>query len=126
MLSRPDRNRNQYQGRVRPSYKTPPPPLPLHAHLRRLVDLRYKSVVRGTLVVLASTIVAFRLSHFPNNFETPWLLVPLVLALAGTADTTRCMQKRWNWYHGGVVLCLYTDLMAICMIVFFLLYPLTL
>lgn len=51
-------------------------------------------------------------------------MVPLVCAIAGTADTTRCMQKRWNWYHGGVVLCLYTDLMAIGMITFFLLYPL--
>lgn len=90
------------------------------------MDVRYRSVLRGTLVVIVSTAVAFRLSHFPNNHATLWLLVPLVFAVAGTADTTRCMQKRWNWYHGGVVLCLYTDLMAICMILFFLLYPITL
>ena len=83
-------------------------------------------MLRGSVVVLASTVIAFRLSRFPNNHGTPWLLVPLLFALAGTADTTRCMQKRWNWYHGGVVLCLYTDLMAICMITFFLLYPLLL
>lgn len=74
--------------------------------------------------MLVSTAVSFRLSDFPNNHGTPWLLVPLIFAIAGTADTTRCMQQRWNWYHGGVVLCLYTDLMAICMIAFFLLYPL--
>jgi hypothetical protein len=80
--------------------------------------------LRGSVVVLLSTASAFRLSHFPDNHGTPWLLVPLLFAIAGTADTTRCMQKRWNWYHGGVVLCLYTDLMAICMIAFFLLYPL--
>ena len=124
MPNRPDRARNPYQGPVRPSRPPVPPPLPLHAHIRRFFDLRYRSVLRGTALVFVSTVVAFRLSHFPNNFATPWLVVPLVFALAGTADTTRCMQKRWNWYHGGVVLCLYTDLMAICMIVFFLLYPL--
>ena len=101
-----------------------PPRLPLAAHLRRFADLHYRSVLRGTLVVFVSTAIAFRLSHFPNNAATAWLVVPLVFAIAGTADTARCMQKKWNWYHGGVVLCLYTDLMAICMITFFLLYPL--
>ena len=107
-----------------PSRKPAPPPIPLHAHVRRFFDLRFKSVLRGMLLVLLSTVVAFRLSHFPNNYGTPWLILPLLTAAAGTADTTRCMQKQWNWYHGGVVLCLYTDLMAICMILFFLLYPL--
>jgi hypothetical protein len=33
------------------------------------------------------------------------------------------MQPRWNWYHGGVILCIYMDLMALCIILFFLLYP---
>lgn len=124
MPSRPDRSLNPYRGPVRPSRKPASPSLPLHAHLRRFFDLRFRSVLRGTVVVLLSTVVAFRLSHFPNNHGTPWLLAPLLFAMAGTADTTRCMQKQWNWYHGGVVLCLYTDLMLISLITFFLLYPL--
>jgi hypothetical protein len=33
------------------------------------------------------------------------------------------MRKRWSFYHGGVLLCLYMDLMAICLILFFLFYP---
>ena len=33
------------------------------------------------------------------------------------------MRRRWSWYHGGVVLCLYTDLMILSMIAFFWLYP---
>ncbi len=33
------------------------------------------------------------------------------------------MQRRWNFYHGGVILCIYMDLMALGMILFFLLYP---
>jgi hypothetical protein len=35
------------------------------------------------------------------------------------------MRTKWSWYHGGVVLLIYMDLMAISMILFFLLYPYT-
>ena len=59
--------------------------------------------------------------------QTAWLwgllAIPAVLALAGMLDTARCMQPRWNFYHGGVVLCLYMDLMALSLIFFFLLGP---
>ncbi len=87
-------------------------------------DWRERSLLRGALLVLASTLVAFRLSQFPHNHATVWLLVPLMVASLGTGDTLRCMQPVWNWYHGGVLLCVYMDLMALCMILFFLLYPL--
>jgi hypothetical protein len=33
------------------------------------------------------------------------------------------MQPRWSFYHGGVVLLLFMDMMAICLILFFLLFP---
>jgi len=33
------------------------------------------------------------------------------------------MQPRWNFYHGGVILCIYMDLMAISLILFFLICP---
>ncbi len=51
------------------------------------------------------------------------LLLPSAVVLLGTADTIRCIRRRWSLYHGGVVLCLYMDLMAICLILFLLLYP---
>ena len=85
---------------------------------------RQKSLVRGTVLVLASTWGSFRLAQFPHNHFTLCLLVPLAVAGSGTVDTLRCMQPRWNWYHGGVLLCVYMDLMAVCMILFFLVYPL--
>ena len=44
-------------------------------------------------------------------------------AIIGTIDTTRCMKSRWGFYHGGVLLLVYMDLMVICMILFLLLYP---
>jgi hypothetical protein len=33
------------------------------------------------------------------------------------------MQRRWSFYHGGVLLLIYMDLMVLCMILFLLLYP---
>jgi hypothetical protein len=89
----------------------------------KLLDLRSKSLIRGSLVVLLSLIVATLISHAPHLRSTPWLVLPLLTSVAGTADTVRCMQRTWTWYHGGVILCIYMDLMAMTMIAFFLLYP---
>ena len=86
-------------------------------------DWRERSLLRGTLLVLSSTYASFRLSWFPQNHATVWLMLPLLVAILGTGDTIRCMQPRWNWYHGGVLLCVYMDLMSVCMILFFLVYP---
>jgi len=33
------------------------------------------------------------------------------------------MQPRWNFYHGGVLLCIYMDLLAISLILFLLFSP---
>ena len=99
-------------------------PSPSSSALRAAFDWRQRSLVRANLLVLISLLVAFRLSDFPRNRASGWIVLPLLLAMAGTADTLRCMRTRWNWYHGGVVLCAYMDLMAVCMILFFLVYPL--
>jgi hypothetical protein len=89
----------------------------------RLLNPRKHSLLRGSLLVLCSLVVALLLSGFPNDRATPLLLFPTIVASIGTVDTIRCMQPRWNWYHGGVILCIYMDLMALSMILFFLLYP---
>ncbi len=88
-----------------------------------LFNPRVPSLIRGNLLVLASLALATLVSHFPALRETLWLLLPLLGCLTGTADTLRCIQKRWNLYHGGVLFCLYMDLMAITLVLFFLLYP---
>jgi hypothetical protein len=82
-----------------------------------------RSLIRGNVLVLASLAWAFQLSDFPRNRPTLLLILPSLLAIAGTLDTVRCMQRRWSWYHGGVVLCVYMDLMALAMILFFFVYP---
>ena len=73
--------------------------------------------------MLTSLGAAIFLSDFPHNHATPLLVFPTLAAIAGTADTVRCMQRRWSFYHGGVLLLIYMDLMALCMILFLLLYP---
>jgi hypothetical protein len=84
---------------------------------------RVHSLLRGTALVLLSLAVSFPLSNFPSNRPTVLLTFPLLIALAGTLDTLRCMKTRWSLYHGGVLLLLYMDLMADAIILFFLLYP---
>ena len=91
--------------------------------LPRLFDPRQRSLSRATLLVLASFFFAAWLSDFPHNHANPFLLLPTLFAVIGTADTVRCIRKRWCFYHAGVLLLIYMDLMALAMILFFLLYP---
>jgi hypothetical protein len=85
--------------------------------------LRCRSLVRGTLLVLASLAASLIFSGFPH-VHTAWPLAFAALAaLWGTWETTRCLRLRWSFYHGGVLLLLYMDVMALTMILFLLLYP---
>jgi hypothetical protein len=85
--------------------------------------LRVRSLPRGNAIVFLSLAVATLISHAPHLRPTLWLVGPLLTTLIGTAETIRCMRKRWSFYHGGVLLCIYMDLMAITLVLFFLLYP---
>ena len=85
--------------------------------------LRSKSLARGTILALVSLGVSFRLSGFPEVHICLWLIAPLLATFAATWDTVRCLQKRWNFYHGGVILLIYVDLMVLLMISFLLLAP---
>lgn len=84
---------------------------------------RSRSLLRGSLLVILSLPAALLLAHFPDNHATPLLILPALTAMAGTVDHIRCMRPNWSWYHGGVLLCIYADLMVISMILFFLIYP---
>ena len=93
--------------------------------LRRLhiFQLHKKSLVRGTVLALGSLWASFRLSGFPEVHICLWLIAPLLVTCAATWDTTRCLQKRWSFYHGGVILLIYVDLMILLMISFLLIAP---
>jgi hypothetical protein len=88
-----------------------------------ILNPRHRSLLRGSALVLLSVAASLLLSHFPHNHPTPLIVLPALVAILGMLDTVRCMQPRWNFYHGGVLLCIYMDLMAICLILFLLLYP---
>ena len=84
---------------------------------------RLRSLTRGNVLVLGSLAAALFLSNFPHLHSTNWLYLPLAGASLGTLDTARCMRTRWNFYHGGVILCVYMDLMVLVLVLFLLLYP---
>jgi hypothetical protein len=86
-------------------------------------DVRYASLVRGSLLVLGSFFASFPLSGFPGTRATLLLAIPALLAILGTVDTARCMHGRWTLYQGGIYFLLLMDMMAICMILFFLITP---
>ncbi len=84
---------------------------------------RSRSLLRGSLLSLFSLVAALVLSRFPQNHPTPLLVLPTLTAFAGVVDHVRCMRTRWSFYHGGVLLCIYMDLMVVSMILFFLIFP---
>jgi hypothetical protein len=88
-----------------------------------LLNPRVRSLARGNVIVLSSLCIATLMSQAPHLRPMPLLLLPAIGCLVGMADTLRCMQKRWSFYHGGVLLCLYMDLMAVTMVLFYLIYP---
>lgn len=86
---------------------------------------RAHSLPRACALVLGSLALAIPLSHFPRLRPDPFMVLPALIAIVGTADTMRCIQRRWNLYHAGVILCIYMDLMTVVLILFLLFYPYT-
>jgi hypothetical protein len=89
----------------------------------RIFNPRVHSLVRANVLVFASLSVAILLAHPPHLRPTLWMLLPTLGVLAGTADTAHCIQRRWSFYHAGVLLCLYMDLLIITLVLFFLFFP---
>ena len=97
----------------------------MHTATPLVFDLRRRSLVRANLLVACSFAFAIYLSDFPHNRATMLLTIPALVAAIGTFETVRCMRRSWSFYHAGVILCIYMDLMAMATILFFLVYPYT-
>ena len=87
--------------------------------------LRQKSLVRPTLLSLGCLWAGLYLSGFPDTHPNLWLIVPFLITCFATWEHIRCLQKRWSFYHGGVILLIYVDLMVLLTIAFLLLFPFT-
>ncbi len=59
----------------------------------------------------------------PRHASQLLLLLPAIVAPCGIFDTFRCVTPRRDLYHVGVILCFFMDMMALCLIFFFLLFP---
>jgi hypothetical protein len=91
--------------------------------LPAVFNFRCRSLVRGTALVLGSLGASFLVSGFPHvQAEWPMIFVAFA-ALWGTFDTLRCLRLRWSFYHGGVLLLLYMDIIVLTLVFFLWLYP---
>ncbi len=68
-------------------------------------------------------VLALACVGFPNVHATAWMLIPAAGALLGTVETTRCLKRQWSFYHGGVMILLYADILVLAVVFFLLLYP---
>ncbi len=60
----------------------------------------------------------------PQNLHgSDWQFLALLVAGWGMAETVRCLQRRWNLYHAGVLILLDTDLLILAGILILLAVP---
>jgi hypothetical protein len=88
--------------------------------------LRQRSLVRAVLLSMGAFAASLRLAGFPyieNLHGSHWQILVLVVAVWGMAETARCLQRRWSFYHAGVLLLLYSDLMILVAIVVLMIVP---
>ncbi len=88
--------------------------------------LRQKSIARSLALSLGAFGLSLRLAGFPHIEDlrgSGWQIIPLAICLGGMAEMIRCLNRRWNLYHAGILLLLYANLMILAMIVFLLVYP---
>ncbi len=82
--------------------------------------LRQKSLARGILLSVGAFAASLRLSGFPDInriHSSDWQMLTLLAAAWGMVETARCLQRKWSFYHAGVMILLYADLIILTAIV---------
>ncbi|MGA7339435.1 MAG: permease [Terracidiphilus sp.] len=82
--------------------------------------LRQRSLVRGILLSMGAFAASLRLAGFPHIEDihgSNWQILTLLVAAWGMAETARCLRRKWSFYHAGVLILLYSDLMILAAIV---------
>ncbi len=88
--------------------------------------LRQPSLLRGILLALSALAATLRLAGFPAPdapHPSSLQILAVLLAAAAMAETFRCMGRKWNLYHAGLLIFLYSELMILALALFLWLYP---
>jgi hypothetical protein len=81
---------------------------------------RHKSLARGVVLTVGAFAASLRLAGFPDTahlHSSPWQYAALLAVICGTAETARCLRRKWSLYHAGVLILLYSDLMILASII---------
>ena len=88
--------------------------------------LRQKSLLRAILLSLgafAGQPAAGRVSQYSGPARLRLADSRAAVAAWGMAETARCLRRRWSFYHAGVLILLYADLMILAAIVVLIAVP---
>jgi hypothetical protein len=91
-----------------------------------LFRLREQSLLRGLLISLGALAASMRLAGFPDVdhlHDSSWEFLPVIAAAWGMGETARCLGGHWSFYHAGVLILLYSELMVLALAVFLWVYP---
>jgi hypothetical protein len=81
-----------------------------------LFRLRERSLLRGILLSLGAFAASLRLAGFPyieNLHGSHWQILAVPFACWGMVETARCLGQKWSFYHAGVLILLYSELMIL-------------
>lgn len=85
-----------------------------------ILRLRQRSLVRGVVLSVGAFFLALGLAGFPHIEKlhgSRWEFAALLCAAWGMTETARCLRSRWSFYHAGVLIFLWADLMILAAIV---------
>jgi len=71
------------------------------------------------MLSLGTFAASLRLAGFPyieKLHGSGWQLLAVPFACWGMFETVRCLRNKWDFYHAGVMIMLYAELMILAMV----------
>jgi hypothetical protein len=90
-----------------------------------ILRLDQKSLVRALVLALGGFALSLRLAGFPapdSPRSSRWQAAVIPMVAWAMVETARCLGRRWNLYHAGVVILLYSELMILVLALFLWVY----